>query len=236
MKYQSKQINKIQSGWVKVLNLAIANGLNSIDVTTSLTAVLSTAGEGNVSVALSASTNTAQTGVTVTSPHNRVEICDNTTKNKLTDVTQNEVYGRITFATNIYTLSFYSLINGVETPFAFISSSAIDFDFVYRFQFQHLPADAVVSIVTKNISQEPKGSSLIEVNEKLNVTATNVVSNLTSAPSISTRTKLFVNGKFETPLGASPSFSVSGKVLTWNVTNAGYNLETTDVVLITYYI
>jgi len=234
---QAKQVKRIISAPVKITGLAVSSSASSVVVTTQLTSALTTAGEGGVSVPLVSSTTTAQNGVCTTAPINKCEIWDNTTKQKITaGSTQNEIYGKMTISSSIYTLSFYYLDNsGVEQSYSFPSSGTIDFDFIYRYRFHEFPADGAIAAITKNVFLDPKGAGAVEFNEQLTVTSTNTLSNMSNTPAYPTRTKLFVNGKVEVPIGGSPAYAVSTNQIIWNATNAGYTLETTDIVFVTYY-
>lgn len=235
---QAKQVKKIFSGPVKIVGLSVPSSSLSIVVTTQLTSACTSAGDNGTSVPLVSSAATTANGIAVTAPANKCEIWNNTTKQKFTESTsQNEIYGKLTIASTTYTLSFFYIDNtGTENTYTFTSGVTIDFDFIYRYRFHELPADAAVSTFTKNVFQDPKGVGSVEFNEKLTVTSTNTLSNLGNIPGYATRTKLDVNGKIEYPIGVSPAFTVSSNTIVWSAANAGYNLETTDEVFVTYYI
>lgn len=237
MKTLSKQILRILSATIKVAGVSITSGNSSKDVTSALTTVLTTAGDNNTSIPLQISSGSASPGVIVTSGINRNELFDNTTKEKLSSVAGNEIYGRLTFATSVYTLSFYYLDGaGAEQPYTFTSNTTIDFDFNYRYEFHQLPADALVFQMSRNISSDPKVSGILPKTEVLTVTATNTLSAISIAPNLSNPVYLSVNGQQIDRLGGSPAFTVSGVTVTWNQTNAGWPLETTDRVVIAYYL
>jgi hypothetical protein len=233
---QPKQLKKILSGVIKITGLSVSSSASSVNVTTQLTSALTTAGEASSSVPLIASTSSADNGVVVTSPNNRCEVWDATTKAKIAVGTA-EVYAKLSFGSSVYTLNFYYLnAAGAEIAYTFTGAATIDFDFAYRYRFHEFPADGFIAYITKNVMQDTQGSSAVEVNEKLAVTSTNTVAALSATPAYVSRTKLIVNGKVETPLGASPAFTISGTTLTWSPVNAGYTLETTDDVSITFYV
>ncbi len=234
--YAPKQINKVISAPIKITNLAVSSGNSSATITSALTSALAVAGNNGVSVPVQVSSSVFTTGIIVASPLNKAEVFDNTSKEKIATNTNHEVYGRITFSSG-YTLSFYYLDNsGIEQTYTFGSNQNIDFDFNYRFTFDTLPSDALISSVTRNVSQDPAGASSIPKTEKLTVTALNTVSSLSLAPNVPANVKLIVNGKTEFATGASPAFSTSSTAVTWSASNAGYPLETTDSVYASYYI
>jgi hypothetical protein len=61
---------------------------------------------------------------------------------------------------------------------------------------------------------------------------TNTISNLTFTPDFAYNVQLFINGKSESPL--DNSFSVSGKAITWSVSNSGYEIDSTNVIVARY--
>ena len=231
---QPKQINKIISAPIKLLNNAVNNNVASVIVTTAISSALATAGQNGVSVPVQVSTGTSGVGIVVTGPNNKTEIFDTSTKLPITDVSGNEIYGRITKVSTNYVLAFYVLSSGTETSYTTTDSINIDFDFVYRFDFNTLPSDFAVSSMTRNVNQDAKGQNSVLMIEQLTVTATNVVSVLGNIPSAPTKTILVVNGKEEYYIGSNPAFSLSGTAITWSPSNAGYSLETTDIVYVKY--
>lgn len=235
---QPKQINKIQAGIIKIVGLSVTSTSTSIVVTSALTSAVAVAGQNNTSVPLVVSSNVTQAGIPVSTPQNRTDIWDSTSKQKIGATSaQFEVYGKITNSSSIWTLTFYYLDNsGTEQSYAFPSTLSIDFDFVYRFTFAQFPTDGLVSVVTKNVYQDTRGAGSVAILEPVSVTSTNTLANLTQSPTYPTKTILYVNGKAELAIDATPPFSVAGNVVTWSPSNAGYILETTDDVLAEYYI
>lgn len=233
---QAKQVKRILSGWVKVTGLSISGSTSTLNVTSTLTSALAIAGDNNTAVALLPSTNTSENGVIVTSPNNKSEIYDNVTKDKIANV-NSEVYGKITYTSGIYTLGFFYLDGtGAEQAYTFPATKVIDFDFGYRYLFHQAPADIAISLTTKSVMQDPRGATGIEFKEQLFVTALNTLSTMANIPSNSSRVELSVNGKIEDSIGSSASFSVSTNVINWSPSNAGYNLETSDRVIVKYYV
>jgi LysM repeat protein len=235
---QPKQIQKILAGVIKFTGLTAAISTGSTVVTTQLATALSTAAAGGGSVALLNSTNNTLPGIPTSVPGNKCEIWNSTTKEKLATASGNyEIYGRLSFASSIWTLSYYYLDGtGTEQSYTFLANTTIDVDFVYRFQFTDFPTDGLVAILTRNVYFDPVGSGAAAIFEKLTVTSTNTLANISQAPGFPLKTLLFVNGKTEVAVGLTPPFTISGNVVTWNQSNAGYILETTDDVTIEYYV
>lgn len=228
------QIDSLQFARIGALNLSATGG--STVVTSALTTVLATSGDGGVSVPLQPSTNST-VGLVTTGTDNVALIAATATKRPIADSNNNEVYAKLTEASGVYTLSYFSLVAGTETAFSFPSATNIDFYFVYQFDAARMPRNAGVSLNSRIIQQDPgaASSSLIKF-EKLTVTALNAVSALTIAPSSATSIRLEVNGKTENPFGgASAAFSVSGTAVTWSAVNAQYPLRTTFDVVAFYW-
>lgn len=224
-----KHIFKLISGQVKVSGFT-AVGTSNV-VTTAITTALNTAGHGGSSVPLRVSTASVS-GVITTGANNRCEVYHATTKAKIKDGSGNEVYARLTESSNVYTLTYFSLVAGVETAYTFASTS-IDFDFGYRFEFGDLPDDFAISVTTKNVANDPSSSGSIPFSEVLFITGTNTIDPLTKTPLGAV--KLFVNNLAYSTIESPAPFTVSGKVITWSAVNAGFPLATTDKTYAEYF-
>jgi hypothetical protein len=117
-------LNYLRAAWQKV-QVAAATG-SSFDITTSMSG--KTAG-GTGSVA----------GVITAPPSNRAEIRDSSQGDQLEDTSGNKVYGRITFASSVWTLSFYIFDGGVEVPYTFSDLHNIYVYFREVFNLKNLP-------------------------------------------------------------------------------------------------
>src|ERR1051325_6523055 len=125
MLFQPEQIQKIAATFIRISNFTAAG--NSNNVTAVITTALTTAGNGNTQVPLQVSADVNAEGVITSSALNRVLIYDHATQRKLSDANNNEIYGRLTDnGSGVYTLTYYSLVNGVET--ALTVNGAIDFE------------------------------------------------------------------------------------------------------------
>lgn len=231
MPFPAKHVEKILAAPVRAVGFS-ASG-SSTTVTTAITTALTNAGTGAATMPLQVSANDLAIGVIVSGQSNRVEISDATTKDKLKDDSGNEVYGRITHATGVYTLSYYTLVDGTETEYTFDSSTSIDFEFGYRFDFARYPTDAAIAIPSRNIAQDPKGTGGTAFGERLNVLSTNTLAELTKTPIAASTLELNVNGEsFDADSGA---FTVSGTTVTWNASTAKLQLDTSDRVYARYF-
>lgn len=234
----AKQIIKLLSAFVRANNFS-ASGSSTI-VTTPITTALSNVGDGGVSVPLQVAT-AGTIGVITAAPANRAEIYNATSKDKIS-AGDEEVYGRITESGGVYTLSYFTLSNaGIEAAYSFPSATPIDFEFSYRFDFARLPADAITSIQARNISNDPAlgGAGQTVRRERLTVTGTNTIANLTQTPIDAASVSLIVNGiSYDTFGGAAAAFSINlaTRAITWNpaAPHAQFNIETDDRVIAQY--
>lgn len=230
MTIKAKQIEKFLDGLIRI-NGFTANGANDV-VTTVLSTALSTAGDTGVSVPAQTATAT-RVGVIVTG-NNQVPLISGTTKKPFKDVQDNEIYARLTEASAVYTLTYYSLVNGTETAYSFASDTTIDFFVTYRFDFYRVPKDFAIAYTVADINQIILNATnnINIILEQLTVTAENTVSALSQTPSASNAVKLFVNGqaKFQ------PSFAVDlvTKAITWSAANAKFSLSVGDEVFAEY--
>lgn len=104
-----------------------------------------TGGSTDVSTQLagkSASTGSAVLGIPSTAPFNRVAIRNPSTGAAYVDTFGNEVYGRLTFSSPTWTLTYYSLVTGVETAYTWPGATTIDW--YYQELFNLLAADRPV--------------------------------------------------------------------------------------------
>ncbi|MCJ2021048.1 hypothetical protein MKK84_27110 [Methylobacterium sp. E-065] len=220
-----------------------ATGFNSAGgtsepVTAILTTLVSSAGDGGKAVPLQAGSlrvgsQFGQQGFCVTAPYNDVLVFDGATGKDFDDGNGNEVYGRLSNASSVWTLNYFSKIAGVETAFAMPASKVLDLEFNYVFSFDALPSTAFIGVRARHVGPDPAAYGWREQSDSLTVTALNTLSALSRTPD-GRKLTLNVNGIIVPSGGATPAFTFSGTTLTWSPTNAGYPLETTDVVAATY--
>lgn len=232
--FSRKQIHATLDGYVRITSLS-ATG-TSTNISTALSTALGTAGRNGVSVPVQVSSGTEVMGVVTAK---RVEIFDGTTKLKVSDGSlagNDEVYGKITEAAGVYTLSYFTNEAGTETAYSFPTSTSIIPEFPYRYDFARLPPDFAISITQRNGSDDPRGGSSVNLQtEILAVTGINVIASLTKTPNITSNVSLFVNGiQYDSLGGASASFSVASKAISWSTVNGGFSIEVGDRVVASY--
>jgi len=237
MSVQPKQIAKNLSSWVRVSNFSVSG--DDADVTTPVTTALSTAGEGGVSVPLQPLGGSNLIGVHETTGQlNRCNVYDHDTLMPIADVEGNEVYGRMTEAGGVYTLSFYVLDGGTETVYSFASANDIDFEFAYRFDFARLPANALIAINGRNVGDDPAATGGTQFQESITITSNGQTAfTLSKSPTASFVVTVYLNGVAYQPVGGAPPISVGGagnKTVTWSNANAGFATETTDTFIASY--
>jgi hypothetical protein len=233
---QSKQVSKVLGGWLSISAFA-ATAATSNTVTTPLTTAASTAGNdgagGTTSVPVQISTASNVVGFLTTGANNKVEIWSSTTKKKLADSLGNEVYGRLTEAAGVYTLSYYTLVAGTETAFT-MTAGNIDADFPYRYSFLNYPADQAIGYgLTRNVSQD--SGALGATIETLTPTALNTLPALSATPKSGSILKLYVNGQM-VDSAAGSGLTYSGTAVTWTAATVGFSVTTTDRVIAEYQV
>ena len=223
---QAKQIEKYLMGTMAISSFS-ATGISDV-VTTQVTAA---AGSDSVPVQVGSATTE---GFITTGANNKALIFDSTTKEAIDDGSGNEIYGRLTEAAGVYTLTYFSIQSGTETSVD-ISKVTLDLTINYNYSFKNLPNDVYVRIKATFVGEDPdKAAGRSIRNEKLTVTGTNTFAAPTLAYTpIANSVAIAVNGKVETE-GASEAFTRSGKDLTWDATDAKYTLATTDDVVAHY--
>lgn len=222
----SSQIEKVLHSLVY---FTITSGAaNNTNVTTALTTRLNTAGDGGVSVPVQAATT--DIGV-VTGTGNACKVFQSNGE-ALYDGNGNRVYARITFASTVYTVSYFVLINGTETAYTFTNSTNLLIGVPYAFDLFRYPRDAVTNTPVEDTIQI--GGTVPEkvFSERLNVTSLNTISNLTKNPTNNALVKLIINGQVQTTY--DNSFAVSSRAIAWSSTNARFDVRTTDLVVAEY--
>lgn len=71
------------------------------------------------------SSNTSTPGVVVNAPYNKIIIKNSTNDQSYLDSSGNIVYGRLTYSSGTFTLTYYSEITGTETPYSFSGSNGV---------------------------------------------------------------------------------------------------------------
>lgn len=205
-------------------------------ITTPITTALTTAGAGGTQLPLQVE-GTAPTGqgLAVTAPNNRAEIKLTDTNDDLLGPGNNEVYGKVTHAAGVYTLSYFYRDNaGVETAHSFASATNITFTVNYLALFGNIPNDVLIRQSTQVMAGDPTvGSMARPVVEILTPTALNTLPNLTFTPINSNNPYLFVNQGVQT--SQAGDFTVTGKAITWSASGARFDLQTTDKVVAYYH-
>lgn len=133
--------NNFYSAWQKV---SMTGAAGTTDVVTSLFTGKTADGDAT------------QVGVLTDAPGNRVELIVPATKLYLLDDDGAKVYGRLTYAATVWTLSYYSLIAGVETAYSFAAPT--DFDVLYRETFTMETRPTIEENVFDFISDSATGS------------------------------------------------------------------------------
>jgi hypothetical protein len=228
---KSKQVERILAAPVRLSGLTIATTTSSTVVTTPVTTALSTAGDGGVAVPLQVSSSNGL-GVVTTGASNRVEIYLAASKDKILATNGEEVYGRLTEASGIYTLSYFTLPNsGTEAAYTFPAGQSIDAEIVYRFDFARLPTDAIVAMKSRNIADDASGAGGSPFGESIAVTATNTLALLTKTPTAQSTVQLIVNSTQQEP---GFDYTISARTITWIPASAGFALATIDRVYALY--
>lgn len=228
---RAKQILKIIAGKVYLAGIPNPIATTVTTITGQLTTALLTAGDNGRSVPLQAWPGPNQEGIPSTSAQgNLVEVYDNASKQKLSDTSGREVYGRIKIGAFGWQVFYYVQINGVESVYTIpMTVAALDFAIPYYFSFRNLPTTFATGLKSSFVSDDPAGKPQIWEEASVAVTAPNTLAALPSAPAY-LPVHLFVNGKLESTLELSVSATVGSTTLGWTGA-AGYNLATTDKVI-----
>jgi len=227
----AKQVYKSLTAPVGVNGNVLAADANSMDITAPLTTALGTAGDGWVAVDVQVAPNLFDHGIVTETTRNRVLVYADK-GDKVDDGNGNEVYGRMTEAAWVYTVSFFSMVDGVETAFS-APAATYGFEIPYQFQFHDLPTDAITSIVSKRVQEELAWSSG-KFKEAVVIATLNTIPNSSKVISDATQVTVSVNGQdFFVGAANSPVSVTVPNTIAWDASKA-FPLDTTDTVEIEY--
>lgn len=226
---QAKQVSKPIAAFVALSNQSVASA-NSLNVTSALTTALATAGNGGTSVPLNPNGSNTTEGV-ITGSTSIVPVYAYPSGQSI-EIGGNQVYGVITFATSVYTVSFYTLVSGTQTPATL--NQAVNLLIPYAFTFNDLPYTAILAVQNSDPGGPGVGLGHYYVDTGITCTSTNTISNLTKLPVDTNSVVLYVNGQ---ALASGVGFSVSGQsvsISSGQITANGFNINTTDSIFATY--
>lgn len=178
-------------------------------------------------------------GVVTDAPHNYIQIRSIADGKAIVDpTTGRSIFGRLTFASGVWTLSFFTLVGGTETAFNFSghpqSGTAISFRYCEMVAFENIDPFAQVyngenvdEVMLNGVRRYYRNALTITTNSQTSLS-------LPKAPATDALdlTELSVNGQM---MEYGTDYSISGSTLTWNTAAAGFSLSTTDKVGIRVY-
>ena len=133
-----------------------------------------------------------------------------------------EIFGEVTSAAGVYTLTLWSVESGIRTQYVPATAITVDMAVSYLFSFENLPADSLSGGTSRFVSQDVSPTSRV-ITELLAVTAVNTLAARSTAAKAGGSQCLIVNGQSVDAL-APFAFTMTGTVTTWNAVNAGYSL------------
>lgn len=219
---QAKQVSKFLAAFIVLTNQSVASA-NTLNVTSALTTAVATAGNNGVSVPLNANGAYNAEGV-ITGSNSIVPVYAYPSGQPI-EIAGNQVYGVITYAASVYTVSFYTLVSGTQT--AATLNQAVNLLIPYSFSFGDLPYTAILGVVNSDPGGPGGQGGTFYYDAGVTVTGTNAVSNLTKLPINTASVVISVNGQV---MRNGTDFTVSGQAVTWSAANAGFSLATSDVI------
>jgi hypothetical protein len=143
-------------------------------------------------------------------------------ESKFQSVSGAEVFGELTSAAGVYTLTLWSIESGIRTQFVPATAITVDMALGYLFSFENLPADSLSGGTSRFVSQDVTPTSRV-ITELLAVTAVNTLAARSTAAKAGGAQCLIINGQSVDAL-APFAFTMAGTATTWNAVNAGYSL------------
>ncbi len=226
-KISSKQIDRpmVNPVWLPAPGVNIP-AATSIAVTTQMTG--KTAGGSATTM-----------GVITDAPHNYIQLRTVADGKAIYDPnTGRAVFGRLTFASSVWTLSFFTLSGGTETPFNFTGHPqqgvAMSFRYCEIVPFEQVDPFAAVyqgegidELMLNGVRKYYRNTLTVTTNGQTSIT-------LPKAPAADALdlTELTVNGQ---AMEYGTDYTISGATLTWVTAQAGFALSTTDKLGIRVY-
>lgn len=228
-KLKSKQVDKFLSAFLGLSGVTVTSA-SSVNVTSALTTLLASAGDQGIAVPLQQASSSQQ-GLITSGTTNKVEVWD--TDNDRIVVAGNEVFGRLSFSTPNYLVSFYTEDNGVETLVPI--NQAVILAIPYRFSFESYPQDS--SLIWRSLDldgDKGAGNLGVEVDEVLTVTGNNTFAALAHSAIQTGTARMTVNGQ---TLYHGTHFTITGTAIAISggqSTAIGFTIATTDYCVLTY--
>jgi hypothetical protein len=228
---QKKQINAYLNGYILISGVNVSG--SSFNATTAISTACATAGDNGVAVPFVQYVSQAS-GPGVLTDSTRLQIFGANSKAILQDANGNEIYGKLTYATNVFTLSFYSTNAGSESAYSFSAGTSISFSFIYVYSFQYFPSNALTNVGVVNLDTTTQQVP-ITIRELITVASTNTITQQLSYTPLY-GVDFIVNSVDYPTVSSAPLFSVSGRAITVNPTNvsSSFALNTTDEVIARY--
>ena len=107
-------------------------------------------------------------GFIVTSSDNLVKLVDTTNKNLVADENLDEVFGRLTESSGVYTLSYFSNESGIENAISL--SENIDFFPNFNYALEDYPFDANLRLGSSILDIASQKQSLLSVTSNVAIT------------------------------------------------------------------
>jgi hypothetical protein len=214
---KKKLIEAYQAAPIRIGGLS-ASG-TSVNVTTVLGTALGAAGDGGVSVPVQPLSGANKIGI-LTSGANHCSIFTSVSNERILSAAGDIVFGRMTEATGVFTLGFFTVPDsGVETAYT-LPSTSIAFFFNYMYDIARFPSTAFVQIANSE-AQVPLivGGTVAPTlfREALPITATNVITALTNTPINASAITIFYENLAYSAI-AGGGFTLTGKTLTGAIT------------------
>jgi len=225
-----KQLDGFIHAYIILSGISVSG--NSSNISNALATACNTAGKGNTSVTFRPFT-TYDEGQGIQTGSTRLQIYDAIDKSEFKDSLGNFVYGKLSYSSPTWTLSFYTLVSGVETAYSFASATAISVNIIYVFSLATFPPDAFTKVgVVELDSATGTNKEVRSIREVLTVSATNTISQeLTYVPLYGVTFR--VNTIPYQTTDIAPLFSVTSKAITINPNN-GFSITTSDTVTANY--
>ncbi len=151
----NKIANQIVAGFV-------ASGNNDV-----VTSELVTAAAVDGVTVIASDGSESSLGFLVTIPNNKIKIIDNISKTLIADLNSNEIFGRLTESSGVYTLSYFSIQSGIET--VVVINQTIDFLPAYNYALKDFPFNSAIRLINSTLNVVAFPPSFLSVTSNVTI-------------------------------------------------------------------
>lgn len=231
-KQDAQTLHLPMTGFVRVNSIPIVGSVNSLNITTQLTTALASAARNSRPVPLQRSANEEGRGVVMSGEI--ISIYSSTTQRK-TQLNGIEVFGILSEAAGVYTLTFRQISDLGGITDVLLDSQNISIEVPYRFDIHELPSNAITALSDRNVYQDVENRFEV-VQEDVIIVTKNTIPVLSQEPVLNGAVWIEYRGftMSNSPTANIITVDVPTRTLTFDAVIAGYDLHAGELITIYY--